>query len=111
MEHVAAIMLLVGCSQASFSCEELAAPQVAYETMEDCVGALPLAIGSAGDGARTVHGRCAAIDPAWAEEDVEISWRMTKESGLAVDVRLVTPPSGDVLVATAQPVKEETRLP
>ena len=58
-----------------------------------------------------MHGRCAAIDPAWTEEDVEISWRMTKESGLVVDVRLVVPPSGDVIVATAQPVKGEARLP
>jgi len=111
MEHIAAIMLLVGCSKGGLSCGELAAPQVAYETMEDCVGALPLAIGSAGDGARIVHGRCAAIDPAWTEEDVEISWRMTKESGLVVDVRLVAPPSGDVIVATAQLVRGEARLP
>ena len=57
MEHIAAIMLLVGCSKGGLSCGELAAPQVAYETMEDCVGALPLAIGSAGDGARIVHGQ------------------------------------------------------
>ena len=112
MEHIAAIMLLVGCSKGGLSCGELAAPQVAYETMQDCVGALPLAIGNAGGGGtRIVHGRCAAIDPAWTEEDVEISWRMTKESGLAVDVRLLAPPSGDVIVATAQPVNAEPRLP
>ncbi len=111
MEHIAAIMLLVGCSQGGPSCEELAAPQVAYETMEECVGALPLAIGSAGDSAKIVHGRCAAIDPAWVEEDVEISWRMTKDGALAVDVHVVAPPSGDVIVATAQPLKEETPLP
>lgn len=42
---------------------------------------------------RIVHGRCAAIDPAWMEEDVEVSWRMSRENGLEIDVRQVSPPA------------------
>lgn len=99
MEHIAAIMLLVGCSHGSLACEELQAPQVAFESMEECVGALPSALGGAGTSKRVVHGRCAAVDPAWIEEDVEISWHMSRKSGLQIDVRQVTPPAEGVVVA------------
>jgi hypothetical protein len=100
MEHIAAIMLLVGCSHGSLACEEVPAPQVAFETMEECVRFLPSALGGAGAhaGKRFVRGRCAAVDPAWVEEDVEISWRMSGNS-LEVDVRQSAPVAGDVIVA------------
>lgn len=98
MEHIAAIMLLVGCSHGSIACEELPAPQVAFESLEECVGALPSALGAAGAEKRIVRGRCAAIDPAWIEEDVEISWKMGQD-GLEVDVKQVSPPTGDMVVA------------
>lgn len=110
MEHIAAIMLLVGCSHGSLACEELQAPQVAYESMEECVGALPSALGSAGAGKQIVHARCASIDPAWMEDDVEISWRMTKERGLEVDVRQVTPAEGLVVAENSRPTDALTRL-
>ncbi|MCQ4634052.1 hypothetical protein GB927_028735 [Shinella sp. CPCC 100929] len=98
MEHIAAIMLLVGCSHGSLACEELQAPQVAFESMEECQSALPSALGGAGASRRIVHARCAAIDPAWIEEDVEISWSMTRQ-GLEVDVRQASPPAEGVIVA------------
>ena len=99
MEHIAAIMLLVGCSHGSLACEELPAPQVAFESMEDCVGALPSALGGAGATGGLVHGRCAAIDPAWIEEDVEITWRMSSARSLEIDIRQVSPPAEDLVVA------------
>ena len=99
MEHIAAFMLLIGCNAGSLSCEELPAPQVAFESMEECVGALPVALGGTGAKGRIVHARCAAIDPAWVEEDIEISWRMSREKGLEVDIRETTPPADGLLVA------------
>lgn len=111
MEHIAAIMLLVGCSHGGLTCEELPTPQVAFETMEDCVGALPAALGGAGAGKRIVHGRCAVVDPAWVEEDVEIDWRLTRKNGLEVHVRQVQPPAGDVIVAdNTHPAETAARL-
>lgn len=111
MEHIAAIMLLVGCSHGGLTCEELPTPQVAFETMEDCVGALPAALGGAGAGKRIVHGRCAVVDPAWVEEDVEIDWRLTRKNGLEVHVRQVQPPAGDVIVAdNAHPAETAARM-
>ena len=99
MEHIAAFMLLVGCNAGGLSCEELPAPQVAFESMEECVGALPAALGGAGARGRIVHARCAAIDPAWVEEDIEISWRMSPEKGLEIDIRETAPSRGGMLVA------------
>jgi hypothetical protein len=86
MEHIAAIMLLVGCSHGGAACEELPAPQVAFESMEECTSALPGAIGGAAGGGKIVRARCAVIDPAWLEEDVEISWELTRDGGLEVHV-------------------------
>ena len=111
MEHIAAIMLLVGCSHGGLTCEELPAPQVAFETMEECVGALPAALGGAGAGKHIVHGRCAVVDPAWVEEDVEIDWRLTRKNGLEVHVRQVQPPAGDAIVAdNAHPAETAARM-
>jgi hypothetical protein len=111
MEHIAAIMLLVGCSHGSLACEELPAPQVAFESMEECQGALPAALGGAGVSKRIVHGRCAAVDPAWMEEDVEITWRLSRENGLQVDVRQLSPPADGMVVAeNTYPTETPARL-
>ena len=111
MEHIAAIMLLVGCSHGSLACEELPAPQVAFESMEECQGALPVALGGAGVSKRIVHGRCAPVDPAWMEDDIEISWRMSREGGLQVDIRQVNPPmDGMVIAENAYPAESSARL-
>lgn len=110
MEHIAAIMLLVGCSHGSLACEELQAPQIAYESMEECLSALPSTLGGAGGGKQIVHARCAAIDPAWMEEDVEISWQMTKERGLEVDVRQAPPAEGVVVAENSRPANALARL-
>ncbi|WP_337183588.1 hypothetical protein [Shinella sp.] len=99
MEHIAAIMLLVGCNSGSLACEELPAPQVAFETMQDCLGALPAALGDAGVSKRIVHGRCAAVDPAWVEEDVEITWHLTRQNRLEVSVQTVSPPAEGLVIA------------
>lgn len=99
MEHIAAIMLLIGCNNGGLACQELQAPQVAFESMEACVGALPAALGAAGASARLVHGRCAPVDPAWVEEDVEITWRLSRRNGLEVHVRQVSSPAEGVIVA------------
>ena len=111
MEHIAAIMLLVGCSHGGLTCEELQAPRVAFETMEDCVGALPAALGGAGVGKRIVHGRCAVVDPAWVEENIEITWRVSRQNGLEVHVRPTSPPAGDMIVAdNAHPAQAAARM-
>lgn len=111
MEHIAAFMLLIGCNAGGLSCEELPAPQVAFESMEECVGALPAALGGAGVKGRIVHARCAAIDPAWVEEDVEISWHMSREKGLEINVRQVAPPTDGMLVAeNVRPVQATARM-
>lgn len=106
MEHIAAFMLLIGCNTGGLSCEELPAQQVVFESMEECVGALPASLGGAAAKGRIVQARCAAIDPAWVEEDVEIRWHMSREKGLEIDIRQVTPPADGMLVAeNAHPVQ------
>ena len=102
MEHIAAFMLLIGCNAGGLSCEELPAPQVVFESMEECVGALPVTLGTAGAKGRVVHARCAPVDPAWMEEDIEITWRMSRDKGLEIDIREISPPADGLLVAEAR---------
>ena len=100
MEHIAAIMLLVGCSHRDLACEEVPASQSAFGTMEECIDALPVSLrGVAGAGNRVLHGRCASVDPAWAEEDIRIGWRMIPGEGLEIDIRQSDPPAAGIVVA------------
>lgn len=102
MEHITAFMFLVGCGQGDI-CKEVAAPQVAFETMEDCRAALPHALGGAGSGGLVVHGRCAAFDPAWEEGDVEINWKMTTSRRLEIDIRYLDPNENVILAGNDYP--------
>ena len=67
MEHIAAMLILVGCGASDTSCRELPAPAAAYETMEDCQSMLAPAIGAAAKPGTTVHVR------NLAEEGVEVA--------------------------------------
>ncbi len=86
MEHVAAIMMLVGCGGASADCREIAAPAVGYETVEECRALLKPALDSVAGTFRTTHGTCAAIDPALYLEDVVITWDVTASGELVVRI-------------------------
>ena len=48
MEHIAALLLIIGCSDDLSQCRELPAPVPLYEAAEDCNRALP-------DSARRFH--------------------------------------------------------
>lgn len=86
MEHIAAIMLLVGCSQGNLECRELEAPVVAFEAAEECRDMLRPSIAAARTGTRVVYGACAEVDPALFVEDATIEWDFTPKGALKVHV-------------------------
>lgn len=86
MEHVAAIMLLVGCSYGNVDCQELPAPTVAYRSVEDCQSVLRSAVDESGVGYKITYGKCTAIDPAVFEQDASIVWDITSNDELKVTV-------------------------
>lgn len=90
MEHIAALLLIVGCSQDMKQCEELPSPVTVYETAAECDAELPAALRQV-DGSRPrVMGTCVYVDPAMEEEDAELVWDMTPDGALRASVEAVS---------------------
>jgi hypothetical protein len=96
MEHIAAILLLLGCSDDGRACMEIPAPQVGYETEQACEDALPAAMRIAGDKRPLVLAKCVAVDPL-AEGDMEIVWDISAQGEL---VASVVPYNDDIAAGT-----------
>lgn len=77
MEHIAAVLFIVGCSPDLAQCRELPAPTPIFETGEDCASEQPFALEDLAGRAPRVLGTCIAVDPAMEEEDGEIVWSIT----------------------------------
>lgn len=92
MEHIAALMLIIGCSPDLAQCHELpvTAP-VVFETEEECDYSLPLALREVDGGAARLFARCVAVDPALEEMDAELVWDVTAAEGLVAFVEPVPP--------------------
>lgn len=98
MEHVAALLMLVGCSTDLTECRELPAPAAVFETMEECDERLIDALAGAAGAYPRVFANCAAVDPALEEMDAEIVWDVTAAEGLVASVEPIGDPG--ILVAS-----------
>lgn len=98
MEHIAAIMMLIGCTQGNAECKELPAPAVGFETTEECQALLQPSLNDFKGKYKIVYGKCAAIDPALYIEDATITWAITPAQELDVQVTF-DEPATPVLVA------------
>ncbi|KQT82478.1 hypothetical protein [Aurantimonas sp. Leaf443] len=85
MEHVAAFMLLVGCSGNLQSCNEIPVPVPAYETLADCQEDLPLQIRLSSDSSQRVLGACKGVAPDVFERSASIDWTITRDGRLSID--------------------------
>jgi hypothetical protein len=97
MEHIAALLLVVGCSGDLRDCTELPAPVPIYETVEEC-GAERSPVLTSMRGMRDkVFATCVYVDPAMAEEDAELVWDVTEDAGLVAEITF----DGNSMVASA----------
>ena len=97
MEHIAALLLIVGCSGDLKECHELPAPTPIFETMEECTDALPLSLTGAEGKDSRVFADCVYVDPAMAEEDAVLEWDVTKDGRLVASISA----GDDVVVASS----------
>lgn len=74
MEHIAAVLLIVGCSQSLEQCRELPAPVSVFETMAECATQRRTAIEGLGQTAPRIFSRCLKVDPALEDEYDTITW-------------------------------------
>ncbi|OJF97256.1 hypothetical protein [Pararhizobium antarcticum] len=86
MEHVAAIMMLVGCGSAGTDCSEIPAPAIAFETVAACRAELQPALDAARPRFKVTYGLCEAVDPALLMADATIVWEVTPAGELTVSV-------------------------
>jgi hypothetical protein len=77
MEHIAAFLLIVGCSNGVAECRELPAPTPVFETVEDCEALRPNAAAAYAPRFGRVLSRCVEVDPAMEHEDATIVWDVT----------------------------------
>ena len=89
MEHIAAVLLLVACSEDFSDCREIPAPVPLYESFENCSGELPFILSDLSGRASRVLGTCVYVDPALEEEDAELVWDITPGGTLLA--RIETP--------------------
>ncbi len=82
MEHIAALMLLVGCSADLSQCEELPAPTPIYETYEQCRIELGDAVASVAGQRPRIMANCVYVDPAEEDENAELVWDITSTGQL-----------------------------
>jgi hypothetical protein len=111
MEHIAAILLIVGCSSDLSQCRELPAPTPLFETAEACAQTQPFALDDFAGRKPRVFGTCVAVDPALEEADAEIVWSITPDGRLDASVETDTPePGSGVAVASLEPRPEKDYL-
>ena len=84
MEHIAAFMLLVGCSGNAASCTEIPVPVPAYRSVADCQRDLPLQIRLSDAGNTQVLGACKAVDSSVFEQSATIDWAVSRQGQLLI---------------------------
>ena len=108
MEHVAAILLIIGCSNDLSRCKELPAPVPVFETTQECAQARPFTLDDMAGRRERIFGKCVAVDPALEEEDGEIVWDITPDGRLEASVERPGAIANDSLVvASADPRLEK----
>jgi hypothetical protein len=84
MEHIAALLLIVGCSASE--CRELPAPVPVFETLEECEMELQPALAAWAARHPRVLARCVEVDPAMEEEDAELVWEIAPDGTLEASI-------------------------
>jgi hypothetical protein len=107
MEHIAALLLIIGCSDDLLQCRELPAPVPVYEAAEDCNRELPNSLDAFTGQYGQLFAQCVAVDPALEEEDAELTWDIRPDGTLVASVDAV--PSDVMVASNAQHSQEEYR--
>ena len=109
MEHIAAFMVLIACSDDLQNCTEQPAPVVAYESVQQCELELSPSIRMVAASTDKAFGKCVELDPALFYEDVEIVWDVTSKGGFEVAVELINPDISNHTIAQSGPAVDAGR--
>lgn len=104
MEHLVAIMLLVGCSADGSTCTEIPVPTPSYSSVAECQSELGLQMRLSGTYDNRVLGACKAVDEALLEESVTVAWAVNGGGRLLVEIEA---DHEEAVVASNAPVAAE----
>ncbi|MEW6629923.1 MAG: hypothetical protein AB1440_03540 [Pseudomonadota bacterium] len=82
MEHIAALLLVIGCSNTMTDCREMSVPVSVFETFEACTAERPFALGDVQGQAPHIVGKCLAVDPALEDDYDQIAWNVRPDGTL-----------------------------
>ncbi|MFB9981670.1 hypothetical protein ACFSQQ_28415 [Mesorhizobium kowhaii] len=82
MEHIAALLLVIGCSNTMADCRELQVPVSVFETADQCVAERPFAMGDVQGQAQHIVAKCLAVDPALEDDYDQIVWNVRADGTL-----------------------------
>jgi hypothetical protein len=105
MEHIAALLLIVGCSENLAQCRELPAPVPIFETSEECDAELPASLRGFTGRYPRVFAKCVFADPAMEEEDATLVWDVRPDGTLDASIE-----SASVLVASERRHGENSHI-
>ncbi|MBB6010726.1 hypothetical protein HNR59_000071 [Aquamicrobium lusatiense] len=86
MEHIAAVLLIIGCSGDLTECVELPAPATVFETYEECRVERQPALKALWGRTDRVFGTCIPVDPALEDDYAEIVWKVHPDGKLEASV-------------------------
>ncbi|MBS9722532.1 hypothetical protein JYU29_17695 [Tianweitania sp. BSSL-BM11] len=102
MEHIAAVLLLIGCSDDMSACRELPVQTAIFETAQECEAEINPAIAGMTTTYTQLIGKCVPVDPAMEEEDAELVWNLQADGTLYAAVEVP-----DVMVAQNAAAKQD----
>ncbi|RUU52258.1 hypothetical protein [Mesorhizobium sp. M2C.T.Ca.TU.002.02.1.1] len=88
MEHIAALLFVVGCSSTMTDCRELQVPVSVFESAEACVAERPFALGDLRGQAPHIIGKCLAVDPALEDDYDRIVWNVRSDGTLVASLEV-----------------------
>jgi hypothetical protein len=88
MEHIVALLFVVGCSSTMTDCRELEVPVSVFETAQACTAERPFALGDLQGRAPRIIGKCLAVDPALEDDYDHIAWNVRPDGTLVASLEV-----------------------
>ncbi|ANT53738.1 hypothetical protein [Mesorhizobium amorphae] len=88
MEHIAALLLVIGCSNTMTECRELSVPVSVFETAAECTAERPFALTDVQGQAAHIVAECLTVDPALEDDYDQIVWNVRPDGTLDASLQV-----------------------
>ncbi|TPM31760.1 hypothetical protein [Mesorhizobium sp. B2-3-5] len=97
MEHIAALLLVIGCTNSMAECRELQVPVSVFATADECIAERPFALSDVQGQAQHIIAKCLPVDPALEDDYDQIVWNVRPDGSLDASLAI----SGPVMASNA----------